>query len=604
MGGGLVGDDVHLDAAAQQLGQHGRAVADEPDRQRLALGLGRQAQVQRGVQVFGHDVEVPGLDPPRQPHRVDVDDQAHAVVQGHGERLRAAHAAAPAGHGQRAGQGAAEPLRRDGRERLVGALQDALGADVDPRPGGHLPVHRSARPPPGGGTPASWPSRRPGSSWRSAPAAPTRGCGSRRPACRTGPAWSRPRAARSACATMASNAAQDRAARPVPPYTTRSSGRSATSGSRLFISMRSGASVCQDRAVSVVPRGARTVRAPSMIIVPFPPRRRQYVCWSVRAGPGVGRCAALLPVTDSIIRTGARCHSSGPATSSAARTAAPLGDVRRRPPRSPGDRKRSAVGPAPSTVCSGPGGRPARRGGGRGRERRAQVERAGGGEQLDGQHPGQPVERAAQLARRRPAHGHVVLLHGRRRDRVDARRARRAASARTRWRPACTGRSCGRSRRPGRRRGTAAGRASGRRRASGRCAARRSRRGRRRRWRGSRARRRRARRGSCRWTPPGRPSVTTGLSMALASSMSATALACARVSRAAPCTCGEQRSEYASCTAGVLGAAVAGDDGGAGQQRPQVGGGRGLPGVRAQRLQAGVEHRVGAEQRLDATSRR
>src|SRR5687767_13593341 len=44
----------------------------------------------------------------------------------------------------------------------------------------------------------------------------------------------------------------------MPPYTTRSSGRSATSGSRLFMSMRSGASVCQLRAVSVVPRGART----------------------------------------------------------------------------------------------------------------------------------------------------------------------------------------------------------------------------------------------------------------------------------------------------------------------------------------------------------
>ena len=30
------------------------------------------------------------------------------------------------------------------REGLVGALQDALAADVDPRPGGHLPVHREA----------------------------------------------------------------------------------------------------------------------------------------------------------------------------------------------------------------------------------------------------------------------------------------------------------------------------------------------------------------------------------------------------------------------------------------------------------------------------
>jgi len=56
--------------------------------------------------------------------------------------------------------------------------------------------------------------------------------------------------------------------RPPPPYTTRSSGRSATSGSRLFISMRSGASVCQLFALSSVPRGARTSRG-AFIIVPL-----------------------------------------------------------------------------------------------------------------------------------------------------------------------------------------------------------------------------------------------------------------------------------------------------------------------------------------------
>ena len=46
--------------------------------------------------------------------------------------------------GERAGEGAAEPLGGDGGERLVGALQDALGADVDPRAGGHLAVHGQA----------------------------------------------------------------------------------------------------------------------------------------------------------------------------------------------------------------------------------------------------------------------------------------------------------------------------------------------------------------------------------------------------------------------------------------------------------------------------
>ena len=69
---------------------------------------------------------------------------ATPVVHGHGQRLRAAHAAQPGGEGDGAGQRAAELLLRDRAEGLVGALQDALGADVDPRAGGHLPVHHQA----------------------------------------------------------------------------------------------------------------------------------------------------------------------------------------------------------------------------------------------------------------------------------------------------------------------------------------------------------------------------------------------------------------------------------------------------------------------------
>src|SRR5215831_11467925 len=61
--------------------------------------------------------------------------------------------------------------------------------------------------------------------------------------------------------TMRSKLSQSRAARPTPPYTTSSWGFSATSGSRLFISIRSGASVSQLRAEIFGPRGARIVRA-------------------------------------------------------------------------------------------------------------------------------------------------------------------------------------------------------------------------------------------------------------------------------------------------------------------------------------------------------
>src|SRR5450830_167334 len=57
--------------------------------------------------------------------------------------------------------------------------------------------------------------------------------------------------------TIWSYHSQLRAARPMPPYTTSSFGFSATCGSRLFISMRSGASVSQLLAVSVLPRAAR-----------------------------------------------------------------------------------------------------------------------------------------------------------------------------------------------------------------------------------------------------------------------------------------------------------------------------------------------------------
>ena len=73
--------------------------------------------------------------------------------------------------------------------------------------------------------------------------------------------------------TMASKLFQSRAALPAPPYTTSWSGSSATSGSRLFISMRSAASCCQPLQLISVPRGARTGRGPAVVCVfTMPPR--------------------------------------------------------------------------------------------------------------------------------------------------------------------------------------------------------------------------------------------------------------------------------------------------------------------------------------------
>ncbi len=144
VGARLVGDDVDGESPAHELGQHGRAIADEADRSAEALGLRRLAPGDGVVEVVGHLVQVPVLDPALQPLGIDVDDQAHALVQGDGERLCTSHPPAAAGHRQGAGQRAAEALGGHRSEGLVGALQDALGPDVDPRPGCHLAVHGEA----------------------------------------------------------------------------------------------------------------------------------------------------------------------------------------------------------------------------------------------------------------------------------------------------------------------------------------------------------------------------------------------------------------------------------------------------------------------------
>ena len=61
--GGLVGDDVHVDATSHELGQHLSGVAEQPDRQRPAVTSGRIEAPQRIVQIARPVVQVAGLDP-------------------------------------------------------------------------------------------------------------------------------------------------------------------------------------------------------------------------------------------------------------------------------------------------------------------------------------------------------------------------------------------------------------------------------------------------------------------------------------------------------------------------------------------------------------
>ena len=72
------------------------------------------------------------------------DRKQRCTRHGRGERLRAAHAAEPSGENPFANEVAAVMAPRDLRECLVGALYDALAADIDPRARSHLAVHHQA----------------------------------------------------------------------------------------------------------------------------------------------------------------------------------------------------------------------------------------------------------------------------------------------------------------------------------------------------------------------------------------------------------------------------------------------------------------------------
>ena len=141
MGRGLVGDQVGQDVALQQIGEDARGIADEADGARLAgLDVVPHA-AQRVFGVFGDFVDVTMVQLAAGAGLVHFHDQGHAVVHGDGQRLRPAHLAQPGRQRPLAAQRRPAGLSRRGSERLEGALQNALRADVDPAPGRHLAVH-------------------------------------------------------------------------------------------------------------------------------------------------------------------------------------------------------------------------------------------------------------------------------------------------------------------------------------------------------------------------------------------------------------------------------------------------------------------------------
>ena len=138
---GLVGDDVGPDAAAQKFGQDFARVAEQRDRDGLALLRRPFDDRERVVEVLGLDVDIAGAQPEFDARRAALDREQRSAGHRRRERLRAAHAAEAGGEDPSSPKIAAIVPAAHLDEGLVGALHDALRADIDPRARGHLAVH-------------------------------------------------------------------------------------------------------------------------------------------------------------------------------------------------------------------------------------------------------------------------------------------------------------------------------------------------------------------------------------------------------------------------------------------------------------------------------
>ncbi len=141
---GLVGDGIRTHAPPQHLRQHFRRIAEQSDRDRFSVSPGAREDLERFVQCLRAGVEIARVETLLDAVGPAFDREHRRARHRGRERLRAAHAAEPCREDPLAGEVAAEVLATHFDERLVGALHDALAADVDPRAGRHLAVHHQA----------------------------------------------------------------------------------------------------------------------------------------------------------------------------------------------------------------------------------------------------------------------------------------------------------------------------------------------------------------------------------------------------------------------------------------------------------------------------
>ena len=144
MGTGLVGNRIRAHAPADKLRKDNGRIAQQGDRLGFpcsgVLGDPRQCIVQIGRLL----VDIPGAQAHLDTALLALDVEAARTGQTRGQWLRAAHAAEPGSQDPATLETAAIVLSPHLHKGLVGALHDALTADVDPAAGGHLAVHHQA----------------------------------------------------------------------------------------------------------------------------------------------------------------------------------------------------------------------------------------------------------------------------------------------------------------------------------------------------------------------------------------------------------------------------------------------------------------------------
>ena len=140
---GLIGQNIGNDAASHHFRQDIRAIADQPDRKRCrslrACSISSQRFIERCARSCRNSRSAIASRSARDRLRSPRKTRA---VHRRGERLRAAHAAQPAGDNKFSLERSAEMSFGRGGESFESSLHDSLAADVDPRAGRHLAVHR------------------------------------------------------------------------------------------------------------------------------------------------------------------------------------------------------------------------------------------------------------------------------------------------------------------------------------------------------------------------------------------------------------------------------------------------------------------------------